>query len=550
MAGTPRPAVLPQGAGGGESAASAGGDDAVLAIALNGLIFLSDRAALRPDGVAMDGVECTGLPYLQGAGFKRLTSRYLGRPVTLRRLNQLTRDLVAFCREQDRPIVDVLVPEQNISRGTVQVLVLEGRLGRVQAEGNRHIRSDLLTRQVRTRPGEVIRGHSLAADLDWLNQNPFRQVDLVFVRGREPGETDLLLRTEDRRPLRVYTGYEDSGNEATGEDRVLFGANWGCAFGFDQQLNYQYTASPDFKRLAAHSGSYVIPLPWRHTLTFFASYATSAPDLAGGLFALKGKSWQLSGRYSLPFRGGARLGLTQKVSAGFDFKRSNNNLAFGGFEVFDQQTDIAQFAASLAECLKDRHGATSAEIALVASPGGLTRYNHTKDFDAARSLARANYALANVALERTTALPAGFGWNVRITAQLATQNLLSSEQLGLGGYDTLPGYEEREANGDNGFILGNELQAPKISLGKLLGSNGAVDQLTLRVFWDHGEVTNHALLADEDAHLVLESAGVGFRYLLAPHLTMRFDYGWQLRESGLTDGRRNRRAHLGVVIAY
>ncbi|MBI4622430.1 MAG: hypothetical protein HY736_04295 [Verrucomicrobia bacterium] len=80
---------------------------------------------------------------------------------------------------------------------------------------------------------------------------------------------------------------------------MLAGANWGNAFGRDEQLNYQLSASPDFKKLVAHSGSYLVPLPtWRHTLTVFGSYAESRPALAGGMFVLTGHTWQLGARSS------------------------------------------------------------------------------------------------------------------------------------------------------------------------------------------------------------------------------------------------------------
>ena len=364
------------------------------------------------------------------------------------------------------------------------------------------------------------------------------------------GETDVVLRTKDLLPWRFYAGYENSGNTATGEDRLLSGFNWGNALGRDQQLNYQFMASPDFDQLRAHSASYIIPLSWRHTLTFFGSYATSTPDLVGDLFHLKGSSWQVSARYQVPLQDFSRLGWTQKISVGIDFKRSNNNLQFGGYQVFDRRTDTAQMTAGYTLIANDRFGTTSAEVEIMVSPGGLTNHNHTGDFAVARSAARAKYAIGRVVLERTAPLPGGFIGSARFSTQFANQNLLSSEQLGLGGYDTLRGYDEREAIGDNGFTFGGELQAPAFSLIKWLSRKRGTDHLKLLAFWSHGEAGNHELLPNEDAHLVLESAGVGFRYAIATYLTVRFDYGWQLRESRVADGRHGRRAHIGVIIAY
>ena len=166
-----------------DSALPPSGDEAVLAPVLKGLLFLSDRNAVRREGVKREDIESVALPFVTGVGFEHIGARYLGQPITLRQLNQLTHDLVVFYREHDHPIVDVLVPEQDISSGVVQVLVLDGKLGRVRAEGNLHFPSELLTNRVRTQPGEAIQGSALFADLKELNQNPFRRVDLVFVRG-------------------------------------------------------------------------------------------------------------------------------------------------------------------------------------------------------------------------------------------------------------------------------------------------------------------------------------------------------------------------------
>lgn len=524
-------------------------DDQVIVPVLRGLVFRSNQAELRPQGITAEGLQVAGIPLLETAEFRALASPYLGRPLSLRGLNQLTRATVLYLRRHDRPVVDVLVPEQAVATGTVQILVIEGRLGEVRVEGNQWFTPAQIAGAVRARPGQVIVGGPLLADLVWINQNPFRQVDLVFSRGAQPGETDLVLRTRDRLPLRVYTGYEDSGNALTGYDRVLAGVNWGNAFGRDEQLNYQLSASPDFRKLVAHSGSYVMPLPApRHTLMVFGSYAESRPELAGGLFALSGRSWQLSARYRMPLT--ARGTWTRLLSAGVDFKRSNNNLSFGGMQVFAQQNDVVQALAAFSTSHTDQHGLTSGELTLAFSPGGLTAGNHASAYQAARSFARPDYAYARLELERVTQLPAGLTWLARGTAQLASANLLGSEQLGLGGAGSLRGYEEREANGDNGIVLVNELHAAPRPLAHSFGRSPANGRLDPYAFLDYGLVASHRRLPGEPGHLTLASAGLGFRYSLGGHLDLRADYGWQLKASGVSDGRRNQRGHLSVILSY
>jgi len=517
-------------------------DDRVLLPALRGLSFVASPAEFRREGVAIDGLRVSaGEALLVTAEFEALVTPYLGQPLTQRMLNRLTRDVVLYFRQRGRPVVDVLVPEQNISGGSVQILVVQGRLGEVRVEGNKWFTAGQISIAVRAPRGEVIAGAPLLEDLTWINQNPFRQVDLVFMRARQPGETDVVLRVRDRHPLRSYAGYEDTGNALTGYDRLLAGLNWGNAFGHDQQLNYQISGSPDFNKLIAHSASYIAPLTkLRHTFTVFGSYAESQPELAGGLFTLEGRSWQLSGRYRLPLT--ARGGWTSDLTAGVDFKRSNNNLAFGGMQVFAEETDVVQAIAALAVRHTDKRGTTTGELTLALSPGGLTDGNHPAGYQAARAGARPDYVYARLELERMAKLSAGFYWRSRVTAQLASANLLGSEQLGLGGASNLRGYEEREANGDDGFVMVNELHGPPLNL-----AGGRLNPL---LFVDYGLVAGHDRLPGEPSYLDLASAGLGFRYNLKGNLSLRADYGWQLKDSGVSDGRRNSRGHISIVLSY
>ena len=545
----PPPAKAPSEPDADAGATPAAADDRVILPALRGIVFVTSTNEFHRDGVSVEGVRVGGDPKLQTPAFHSLAAAYLGRPLSRSSLDRLTRDVVLYFRRHGRPVVDVLVPEQNISTGTVQILVIEGRLGAVRSEGNSWFSADLLKRYVRARPGEIIEGGPLLADLAWINQNPFRQVDLVFSRGTEPGETDVILRTRDRFPLRVYTGYEDSGNALTGFDRVLAGVNWGNAFGLDQQMNYQLSASPDFKKMVAQSGSYIVPIPsLRDTFTVFGSYAESRPDLSGGAFDLKGLAWQVSARYRLPLP--VEGTETRDLTVGVDFKRSNNNLSFGGTQVFAQDNDVVQATAAASFSRPDKYGITAGELTVAASPGGVTTNDSSEAYLAARAYSKPDYAYARFDFERTTKLPAKFSWVARGSAQLASANLLGSEQLGLGGSDNLRGYEEREANGDNGFVLVDELHGPPLQVARAFGRVLQDDRLDPLIFIDYGVVGSHKLLPGEPNYLELASSGIGIRYNFGNNFSLRADYGWQLKQSGVSDLRRTSRGYLSAVLSY
>lgn len=516
--------------------------------ALKGLVFVADRTALRPQGRDETGVHLESIPELDTPEFRALAAPFLGQTIGVPELDRLAHATVDFLRAHDRPVADVLLPEQNIESGTVQFLVVFGRLGRVRVEGEIRGPAAEVAAAIRTRPGDILSARRLLDDLTWANRNPFRQVDLAFARGEHEGETDIVLRTRARFPLRVFAGYENTGSASTSRDRVLAGFNWGRAFGSDRQFNYQFSASPDLRKFAAHSASYTVPLPtWRHTLTLFGSAALSKPELPGGYFSLRGRSTELGLRYRVPLpQTGAT---THSLVAGLDFKRTNNNLAFGGYAVFNGSTDIAQAVLAYSANRPDSHGATSGTLTVALSPGGLTAHNHDSDFAQARSFARAEYALARLELERITNLPAGFSWHSRATAQFASASLLGSEQLGLGGSANLRGYEERELNCDNGLILVNELHAPAMHPVRRSRLRHP-DHLDPYVFWDFGVAWNRKRPDGEPGRTTLSSAGAGLRYELSSHVSLQADYGWQLKASGLSAGEHSTRLHVSTVFSF
>ncbi len=139
---------------------------------------------------------------------------------------------------------------------------------------------------------------------------------------------------------------------------------------------------------------------------------------------------------------------------------------------------------------------------------------------------------------------------MRGLVQESDANLLPSEQLGLGGYDTVRGYDEREVNGDDGFLISTEVAAPPVSIFQIFGNSKIKDQLQFFGFVDYGGTSlHHVTAADVNPNTNLLGVGPGFRYAINPYLTVRFDYGFQMIDTGF-DGRHNSRADFGLVVSY
>jgi hemolysin activation/secretion protein len=527
-------------------------DNQVLLPRLKGLVFVPKPTAVRLSGVSSNGVVLQDVSVPAPDDFKAKVAPYVGEKLTRGKLNALIADIITYYRAHDRPIVDVIVPQQEITSGTVQLVLLEGRVGEVTAAGNRWFASREITGAVRLQSGGTISSRELQSDLDWLNQNPFHSTDVIYHPGHGLGETDIVLQTTDRFPARFYTGYENTGNAPTGFDRYELGVNWGDAFdlGLGQQLNYQYTSSGDGVSLHAHAGSYIIPLPWRHTLTFFGSYADTRGTIPPFL-NIDGRSYQISGRYAMPLPAFTldKVTVKETFSLGFDYKYNKNSLEFGGEGAGRTLVDIDQFVAAYDGSETDDWGQTTLDETLYYSPGNWGGNNNDRAFEESHPGAESSYVYDTISLSRLEKLPANFSLLVRSTLQFSDDNLSPSEQFGFGGYDTVRGYDEREVNTDEGYIFTTEVRSPPISFGQLCGFPQVQDQLQILGFWDYGVANNHVLLPGEASEIVLSSIGGGVRYTISNYVSVRFDYGFQLTHTGF-DNDHGSRSDLGLVLSY
>jgi len=178
---------------------------------INGIIIVKTQAEVIPDGVPnATGIIVKNIPFLDRADFRKmLATRYLGRPLTENALRDLEDDIIIYCRERGKLLVDAILLEQVIpDNGSIQLWFLEGKVGKVIVTNpdRKWFKDSLFSSQLHLRPGEPLDSQRLRKDLDWLNSNPFRQVDAAFKSGGQLGVTDVEVKVDDRIPFRPYIG--------------------------------------------------------------------------------------------------------------------------------------------------------------------------------------------------------------------------------------------------------------------------------------------------------------------------------------------------------
>lgn len=476
-----------------------------------------------------------------------ILNKYTGPQKDFGTLQEAIDELEAAYRSRGYTMVTILLPEQELERGTVTVNVLEPKVKEIVIDGNQHYSRENTLRALPTlkidAPPKVT---AISENLRVANENPGRKINLQFKSGEKDTDLTAQVKVTDQKPWRVTLGGDNTGSGATGDYRMSLGFQHFNLFDLDHIVALQYITSPDhLDKVQVFSGSYRLPLyNWGDTLDLFGAYS----DVDSGTTQVSGTDIKVSGkgivsgvRYNmtLPRNGGYE----QKLIGGMDYRLYDNSAT-----VLNQELakDIVAHPLSLT------YGGTWGNdlLSLDGSLGLL--YNipwgdkgEKKDFETVRSGASANYLIARYGL--SALVRPGADWMVRLsgTGQYSDDRLIPGEQFGLGGSSSIRGYQEREESWDNGISGTLELYSPNLASFLKIPKS----QLRLVGFYDVGYGYNQRPDGFELRNHSLGGTGAGVRLGIDEYLSFSLDWGHALNRSTTTKSGENR-IHFRASVSY
>ncbi len=524
-------------------------DEEEAAASLNGILLLADWNQVRKNPVDdLRRVAVDGVSFLQKHPdfLLQLQDQYLGKPLTQATISNIKNQIADYYLSKNQPLVVVTVPRQNLSKGVLQVVIDEVKLGQVYVQGNCYFPSRWFAEALRINEGDPIQSQTLLEDVAWLNLNPFRRTDAILKPGSAPGVADIELVTIDRWPYRVYMGGDNTGTEATDRNRMFFGFDFGKSILKDGQIAYQFTFAPNWNLFYSHTASARLPLPWRHVWVLWGGYSQVEPK--DHLYGKKnrGISWQVDTRYRFPFFSSPQL--MQTFVVGYDFKETNNYVGAQNVYIFKETADINQFMLGYELGYRNQETRVSFTAEVYASPGGITHDDDSASYKQLRFGANNKYVYCK--LTHSAAKKSRFGWfTYDVSGQASSANLLPSEQFTMTGYNAVRGYEERILNLDNALILNVAYETPHWNLARTFGFCRNWDELYFLAFFDYGMGGNHNPQRGEAPFQRLASAGPGIRYQIDRFFTARLDYGFQLGHTGFENPSHSR-YNFGMILSY
>ena len=472
---------------------------------------------------------------------KSIYADLIGKEITLEEIYEIATAIETKYRKDGYFLTRVIVPEQTIHAGSVELLVIEGYVSEIEYQedvGNVRYRVQeffkpvLVDRPLRLQTLE--RALLLAKDIPGLDAIG------VLRPSKDHGAAKLAVSLQ-RKPFDVVALVDNHGSDLTGTWQAASSVSANAHSRFGEQLTIVGILSDVFgdlednERVVQLTGSTLVGGDGL-SVRGVASYGRSEPGGSVDVFDFESDS------------------IFVGISTAYPILRSRNRNLLGevGFDYIDADTDVfgnQRFSKDRLRVLyvemsgdvKDRWlGASAYQVSLRQ---GLPIFGATEDDDIFRSRGDASgvFTSVNATVSRLQRLGKRFTLLMILGGQYAFDNLLANEEFEAGGTRFGRGYDSGELTGDHGVGLTAELQYTARPAYRFLDRYQAV------AFLDHGHVWERK--ADTSDTLV--SIGVGLRAWPIQPLSLELQLAKPLtRDSQRSDGERDVQALFRSVLRF
>jgi hemolysin activation/secretion protein len=472
--------------------------------------------------------------------------KYRDKELSITDLKKIADELTDLCRKKGYITSMVYVPEQEIIDNTVKFNVTEGLVGNVEVEKPKHSKAGAIEKRLSVKQGQLLNSKKLEINLRRINKQPDRKMHAVLIPGATVGTSDILLKVdEEKSPQHFYTEFNNRGTKNTSKNR------WGMTYvnsnfsGVDDILSLRVIGNKD---VDVYSGSIAYDFPITGSNTRLGAYAAYSRADIGGQFAVlspegRAKVWGLY--LSHPWldekffhkASGTDLTLTGNLTVGFDSISVYN-------KILSQETshdELRVFKTGVDFEETDNLGRSELSSEMYAGLPNFLGSMDEHDASASRLNAGGDFQKYVQSITRITRLPASSFLVNAFKYQFSSFSLVNSEQMLLGGADTVRGYPENEYLADYGWVNTVELRVPaffippaaKVPFDKK--KSFLADAVQLVGFLDAGKGHLNNPGTGEAGNKYLVGAGFGIRFNFYDHLRGKLDVGFPIGSADPSD---------------
>ncbi|KWU24151.1 hypothetical protein AS149_09490 [Burkholderia cenocepacia] len=400
------------------------------------------------------------LPMDRFAFAREWLEHYTGQCVGKQGLDVLIKALSQHILSRGYITTRVLLPEQDLSSGTLKVSLIPGVIRHVRFADEK-LRGTWKT-AFPTRDGELLNLRDLEQGLEQMKRVQSQDVSMQIVPGDVPGESDVVLDVKRGKPWTVVASIDNSGTRATGK------LQGNLSIGIDNPLGlndiFNVGVSQDLElgdnRLGSHGWNGFYSIPWGDWTATLSAYTNTYYQQIAGVnqtFVASGNSKTIDFKLARVLARsqndvfGGYVRLSRRFGQSFvedtEIPQQRRNNTFVEFGLTDRHYfDGAQFDGTLA--YRQGVAGLGAQDDILAAGGGPTYRFKMAVLDANLSVP---FAIAKQPFRYVTS----------IHGQYTGNSLYYIDDLTIGSRYTVRGFDgETMLAAARGFYWRNELQMP------------------------------------------------------------------------------------------
>ncbi|MCS6813855.1 MAG: ShlB/FhaC/HecB family hemolysin secretion/activation protein [Cyanobacteria bacterium] len=467
-----------------------------------------------PETVVVQRYNVTGSTIFSPEELEAITKEFTGR-VTITEIFQARSAITQLYVSKGYVTSGAFIPEQTLQGGVVEIRVVEGTVEEIRVAGNQRLSPGYVQSRLALATGAPLNRDRLLQALQLLQQNPLIQnLSAELSAGIRPGTSLLTVQITEADSFNTSLIFDNQRSPSVGTDRRQLQITEANLLGLGDSLALTYTNTDGSN---AFDASYTLPLsPYNTTVTF--SYSTSGSrviELPFDVLRINSGSYT----YEASLRQPIIQTPSQELALGLTFSRRQSEATLlGGTIPFpslgaDNEGRSVVSALRFVQEFTDRSSeqvfAARSQFSIGLDALGATINNALPDSRFFTWRGQAQYV--RLLAPETLLL-------VRADLQLADRPLLSLEQFGLGGVNTVRGYRQDLLLTDNGILATAEVRLPILRIPELPLLLQVVPFVDIGTGWNSG-------LRPNPTESTLISAGLGLRLQVSNQLTARFDWG-------------------------
>ncbi|MFZ2266876.1 MAG: ShlB/FhaC/HecB family hemolysin secretion/activation protein [Azonexus sp.] len=351
------------------------------------------------------------------------------------------------------------LPPQDLSKGRLVILVIEGVIEELRKEGG-DTKRIFIPGAFPTSSGDKLNLRDLEQGIEQINRLSSNSATMDIQPGSAPGKSIVVIRNKATFPAHVNLAYDNMGSSSTGKESVFMGAVFDSLLGLNERLMLSGRHSyPDNNEHSAYMRAFDFSIPYgRYSLGMNVSrnsYVNFLSLPSGAKLETTGRtdSQALSIDRVLLSNQRGRLSLNTKLTA----QESSNYIGNQLSETSSRKLSALSVAVSGGAALLG-----GSVFGQVEYSKGLKLFGALRDPDQMTSdMPRAQYEKFNVDLSYTRPI-SSFSFSTQMSAQYSSTPLYGSQQILIGSPSSVRGFLETSISGDCGYFFRNELRYPMV----------------------------------------------------------------------------------------